>query len=366
MSQSLTRAQAAALGLVVLLAGGLSAIGLAAVAARQGVGAGTVELTVGVPDAGDLTPGTPVRVRGVEAGQVVAIDYPEDDGPGAAVTVRLRVPGRFAPRLFADATAQVQPTGLLGGRVVAVHPGTPTAGPLADGRLRFVPTADLNQTAAKVGELADEARALLAEVRAEGGLHQELKALATDARQAVTKADQTMGTVEGEAAGVRRLVQDGRDTLRSVKQGTDAVQRLPVIRGYVEDQRALLVRPGHRRQAFSYAAGDLFEPGTAVLTDAGRDHLANMAAHLRTRLDAKAEVVVTAGGDPAGTPNAEALTRQRAEVAVAFLKERGAHKMGWWTRRSVTPVGLGGDPDPVPDPDRPAGPYVQVVVFTPA
>jgi phospholipid/cholesterol/gamma-HCH transport system substrate-binding protein len=349
----------------LFVAVGLAAAGLEAVAARQGFG-GTVELTVGVPDAGDVQPGTPVRLRGVEVGQVVGVEYPEDDGPNSAVTVRMRVPSRFAPRLFADATAQVQPTGLLGGRVVAIQPGTPKAGPLADGRLKFVPAADLAQTAAKVGELADEARKLLADVRAENGLYQELKGLTAEARQAVKKADRAIGTVEGEAAGVRQLVQDGRDTLKSVKQGTDAVQRLPIIRGYVEDQQALLVRPTFRRQAFSYQAHDLFEPGTAILTDAGKEHLSNLAAVLRTQLDKRAEVVVSAGGEPATTPNPGPLTRQRAEVAVAFLKEKGAHKMGWWTRRSLTPVGLGSDPDPVPDPDRPAGPWVQVLVFTPA
>ncbi len=366
MRQSLSRSQAVALGLVVVLAVGVAAVGLAAVAGRQGLGGGSIELTVGVPDAGDLTPGTPVRLRGVEAGQVVAVEYPEDDGAGSLVTVRLRVPSRFAPRLFADATASVQPTGLLGGRVVAVSPGTPAAGPLPDGRLKFVPTADLTQAAAKVGDLADEARKLLADVRAEDGLYKELKGLTADARQAVKKADQAMGSVEGEAAGVRQLVQDGRDTLKSVKQGTDAVQKLPIIRGYVEDKTVVLVRPSFRRQAFSYPAGDLFEPGTAVLTPAGKETLTGMAAVIKTQLDPKAEVVVSAGGEPAGTPNAGPLTKQRADGVVAYLKEKGAHKMGWWTRRTLTPVGLGSDPDPVPDPARPAGPWVQVLVFTPA
>jgi ABC-type transporter Mla subunit MlaD len=366
VSPTLSGRQAAALGLTVLVAVAVAAGGLAAVAARQGLGAGTVELTVGVPDAGDLTPGTPVRVRGVEAGQVVAVEYPDDDGPDSAVTVRLRVPARFASRLFADATASVQPTGLLGGRVVSVAPGSPAAGPLPDGRLRFAPAADLTAAAGRVADLADEARLLVQEVRAAGGLLGELKGLTADARQTVKKADRALGTIEGEAAGVRALVQDGRDTLRSVKQGTDAVSKLPVIRGYVEDRTAVLVRPTFRRQAFSYHAADLFEPGTAVLTDAGRDHLTGMAAYLKTQLADKAEVVVTSGGEPATTPNPGPLTRQRAEAVVAFLKAQGAHKMGWVSRRSVTPVGLGGDPDPVPDPDRPAGPWVQVIVFTPA
>lgn len=366
MRQTLSHRQLVALGLAVLVAVGLAAAGLAAVAARQGLGSGTIELTVGVPDAGDVQPGTPVRLRGVEVGQVVSVEYPEDDGPASAVTIRMRVPSRFAPRLFADATAQVQPTSLLGGRVMAIHPGSPKAGPLADGRLKFVPTPDIAQTAVKVGELADEARKLLADVRAENGLYQELKGLTAEARQAMKKADQAIGAVEGEAAGVRQLVQDGRDTLKSVKQGTDAVQKLPIIRSYVENYQALLVRPTFRRQAFSYQAHDLFEPGTAILTDVGKEHLANLAAVLRTEFDKKAEVVVSAGGESAMSSNPGPLTKQRAEVAVAYLKEKGAHKIGWWTRRSLTPVGLGSDPDPVPDPDRPTGPWVQVLVFTPA
>ncbi len=364
MQHALSARQKAALGTVVLVAVVLAAAGLTAVAARQGLGAGSIELTVGVSDAGDLAPGTAVRIRGVEAGQVVAVDYPDSDGPGSAVTVRLRVPAKFAPRLFADATAQVQPTGLLGGRVVAVHPGTPTAGPLLDGRLRHVPTADIAQAAAKVGDLADEARKLLAEVRADDGLYKELKGLTADARQAVKKAEGAAATVEGEAAGVRQLVQDGRDTLKSVKQGTDAVQKLPLIRGYVADTHSLLVRPTFRRQAFSYRADDLFEPGTAILSDAGRDHLLGLLPHVKTGLDPKAEVVVSAGGE--GGPTAGPLTKQRADGVVAFLRDKGAHKMGWWSRRTMTAVGLGADPDPVHDPDRPAGPWVQVLIFTPA
>jgi len=43
------------------------------------------------------------------------------------------VDAKFAPRLYADAVAQVQPTGLLGGKVVAITPGTPAAGPLRTG-----------------------------------------------------------------------------------------------------------------------------------------------------------------------------------------------------------------------------------------
>jgi ABC-type transporter Mla subunit MlaD len=73
VTQSLSRAQAVVLGLVVVAALALGGYGVARVADKQGLWADTVELTAGFPEAHDITPGTPVRVRGVDAGQVVAV-----------------------------------------------------------------------------------------------------------------------------------------------------------------------------------------------------------------------------------------------------------------------------------------------------
>lgn len=379
MSQSLSRWQAALLGLVVLAAGGMASAGLLRVAARQGLWADTTEVTVGFPEAHDVGPGTPVRVRGVDAGQVVAVEYPEADGPDAAVTLRLRLDAKYAARLFADATAQIQPTGLLGQKIVAVRPGTPAAGPLAGGRLKATETQDVSQAAAKMSAVADEAAALLKDIRSADGtvskllkddeLYRDLKGLAADSRGLVKKADGAMGTVEAEAGHVRELVADGRETLRSVRQGTDAMQKLPIVRGYVEDPVALLARPDCRREAMAYNAADLFEPGTAILTDAGKTHLAAVVSWLKGQKDSRAEVVVAARHDPAdpGQTGASAaeLTRKRAEAGAEFLRAAGANKTGWWSRRKMTPVGLGSGPPPVPEKDPLPPAYLQVVVFTP-
>ena len=134
MSHSLSRSQAFVLGLVVLTALVLGGLGLARIAEKQGLWADTVELTAGFPEAHDVDPGTPVRIRGVEAGEVVAIEYPDHDGPGAEVQLRMRLDSRFASRLYADATARIQSSGLLGGKVIAINPGKPERGPLAGGR----------------------------------------------------------------------------------------------------------------------------------------------------------------------------------------------------------------------------------------
>ncbi len=379
MSQSLSRSQAVVLGLVVVLALGLTGVGLAQIATKQGLWADTFEVTVGFPDANDVAPGTPVRVRGVEAGQVAAVEYPDHDGPGAAVVVRLRLDAKFEGRLYADATAQVHSTSMLGGKVIAVNPGSPKAGPLQTGELRALETPDLAKMAAQIGTTADEMKLLVKDIRSGDGtlgklikddeLYDDLKGLSKDTRSAVARAEKAVDKVEGQVENVEKFVQDGRDTLRSVKQGTDAVQKMPLIRSYVEDSAALLVRPTSRREMRPFHAAHLFEPGTAILHDLGREHLVNIAAWLKEAHSDKAELVVVAQCDPNDrsqtSASAHELTKKQAEVVIEFLKSQKAHKIGWWTRRPMTPVGLGLGPSPVVEPNPHPLPHVQVLLFTP-
>ena len=379
MSQSLSRWQAIILGLVVLLAGGVAVCGLATIAAKQGLWTETVEVTVAFPEVHDIAPGTPVRIRGLDAGQVVAVEYPESDGPDAAVTVRLRLNAKYGSRLFADASAQIHSTGLLGQKVIAVNPGTGSSDPLADGRLKATAAPDFSQAAAKLSVTAEEATALIREIRTSDGtvakllrddeLYKDLKGLAADSRAMVKRAESAVGTVESEAGNVRTLVSDGRETLRSVRQGTDALQKMPLVRNYVEDPVAVLTRPEARRETRTYNAGDLFEPGTSILTEGGKTHLGTIAVWLKDVKDREADVVVTAGHDPADTTRsaavAEELTRKQCDAVVEFLKASGAHKMGWVTRRKITPLGLGTGPHPVASAEPIPPSFLQVVLFHP-
>ena len=392
MSQSLSRWQAVLLGAVVVLAVGMTGVGLSQIAAKQGLWADTVEVSVGFAEVHDVGPGTPVRVRGVEAGQVVAVEYPDHDGPGAAVTVRMKLDAKYAGRLYADAQAQVHSTGIIGSKVIAVSPGSPTTGPLTDGRLRAAESPDLAKTAAKleavadkIGGAADEAKHLVREARTGDGtlarllrddaLYDDLKGLAGDTRQMVKRADSAVGRVEGQVDDVQRFVADGRDTLRSVRQGTDALQRLPIVRGYVEDAAALLVRPTCRREAATYNTVHVFEPGTAIMTDEGRMHLTAVVEWLKGVRDDKAEVAVAALCDPndRGQTSASAaeLTRKQSESVVEFLKAHGVHRIGWGSRigvssgRKMAPVGLGFGPSPVVEKEPVPPSYVQILLFTP-
>ncbi len=393
MTESLSRWQAAVLGVVVLAAVGAGGYGLVRVADRHAFGADAAELAVGFPEAHDVGPGMPVRVRGVDAGEVAAVEYPDHDGPGAEVTVRLRVRKDLAARLYADAAARVLAGGVFGTKVVAVDPGNPAAGPLVAGRLKGLPPVGLDQAvaearavAAEVKALAADARATSAEARAlvkdvregngslgklvkDDGLYHDMKGLTADARTAVRNADAAVGAVQGEVASLRGFVADGRDTLRSVKQGTDAISRMPLIRSYVEDSAALLVRPTMRRDRRVYAAGDLFQAKSAILHDAGVGHLDQVAPWVAGHTDSRTEMVVVAYSDPADPEQTSAsaleTTRKQAEAVVEFFRSRGLHKMGWTTRRKMTWLGMGQGPSPVVERENLPASNVQVLMFSP-
>jgi ABC-type transporter Mla subunit MlaD len=305
----------------------------------------------------------------------------------------MELESRFASRLYADASAQVHSSGVFGAKVIAINPGNPDRGPLESGRLRGVKSfgmdqavAELRDTASEVKKLAAdakatsaEARALFTDVRTSDGtiakllkdddLYHDLKEIAGETKALVKRTDKAIDTVDSEMANLKGFVSDGRETLRSVRQGTDAISRMPIIRGYVQDANALLVRPAHSRSRMAYNARDLFQPGTAIITDSGRSHLNAVATWLKGVENDGADVVVVAFADP-DDPNltpgsATEVTRKQSEVVIEFLKEQGVHKLGWTTRRKMTPLGMGMNPSPVVEKDPLPASHVQVLLFTP-
>jgi hypothetical protein len=115
--------------------------------------------------------------------------------------------------------------------------------------------------------------------------------------------------------------------------------------------------------------GDFFEPGTSVLTESGRHKLNECAAWLNGQQQKNSEVVVASFAD-AKSPDetaasARALTKKQAETITEYFKERGVHKMGYVTRRKVTPVGQGFDPSPVVEKDPLPAARVEVILFVP-
>lgn len=375
MTPPLSRRQSLSLGLVVIVAVGLLVFGLLKVGGKQGLFADRTEVSVRLREAHDIAPGTAVRIKGIDAGSVTAVEYPDTDGPASAVTVRMKIDRKYADRLFADATAQAFAPTPLGSKVIAIDPGQPAAGPLVNGELTAKESPDLSSVVAKLDATATETQAMLKDVRAGKGslgklmtddaLYDDLSGLAKDSRSFLNRADGLAQTVEAKADKVDQLVADTRGVVKSARQSVDAVQSLPVVRNYVVNADRLLNRPDCTAVVYQYAAADLFETDSFQLTDDGRGHMSRLATYLRT-LNGKVEVVIAAVGDPKAeeTTAGVRLTEQRAAGVLKYIESQKGLKTSWFSSRKASAVGLGNAPSPLDDGPKSAN-YVQVVMFVP-
>jgi phospholipid/cholesterol/gamma-HCH transport system substrate-binding protein len=392
VTRSLTRRQSAVLGLVVVVCLAVGVWGLFRVSGNSGLWSDGYELTVLAADAQDVEKGTPVRVRGLQAGQVVGV---EDAGDG--VRIRLRLDDKYRDRLYADATALVQTKGLLGVSVVDVKPGTSGAGPLRETVVYAKPAPDLAEVTAKLNSVAGRVDSVLKEVQEGNGslpkllrdetVYNDLKATTADARRlarnldetvtamrgdaqrTLTKVDSGVDAIHGELGELRGLVRTGKDAATAIKQDAEAIKSLPIVRSYIQDHVAALVRPECSKDRVVYRPEDIFEPGTSVLTDVGRNHLNECAGWLRGQKQKGSEVVVAAFVDPNATEqtsaSASALTKKQAETVAEYFRGQGVHKMGWVARRDVKAIGLGQDPSPVVEKEALPAERIEIILFVP-
>src|SRR5437660_822731 len=125
MSHSLTRVQALLLGLVVLLGLGLVVFALFLIRVTDGEfavagypiwGEKSFHVRAGFQDAQGVSPGTPVRIKGMDAGEVERVEPPSN--PGDPVILVLRLSGKQRPLIRADAKVQIVSEGMIGGKAV--------------------------------------------------------------------------------------------------------------------------------------------------------------------------------------------------------------------------------------------------------
>jgi phospholipid/cholesterol/gamma-HCH transport system substrate-binding protein len=392
VTRTLSRSQAATLGLVVLACLAIGVWGLFRVGGKSGLWSDGYELIVVAADAQDVEPGTPVRVRGIEAGRVVGVEYAGDE-----VHIRLRLDGIFRDRLHADATAAVQTKGILGVSVVDIKPGTDKAGPLNDAVIYSKPTPDLAEVTARLSSVANRVDLVLKDIQEGNGtlpkllkddaIYTDLKAASAETKALVKNLDETttalrgdtqktlkgvnegVEAVRGELDGLKTFVRNGQEAVTAIRQDAEAVKSMPIIRSYVEDHVASLVRPDCERDRLVYMPEDLFEPNSSILTDSGRARLNECGGWLNGQHQKHSEVVVAAFGDPKSPDQTAAssrmLTKKQAEAIAEHLKERGVHKMGYVTRRKIIPIGQGFDPSPVVEKDPLPASRIEIILFIP-
>jgi phospholipid/cholesterol/gamma-HCH transport system substrate-binding protein len=346
MSRALSSRQALALGLIVLIGLVLTVVGLFGIGSRGWFGNKPLHVRVGFHEIRGVEVGTRVRIQGMDAGEVIQIIPPEtSDG---LVVLQLALKDEYRRLVRTHSTVQILSEGMLGGKVLEIHPG------------KLKPD-EQNEPAAEDALLASESSTDLADVL--GQVQQTL--------QGIQKGDGTLGKLARDPQAydaLLGLLHQGRETMASIGQGADAVKHMPVVRDYVEDATSLLVRPNCERNRQYFTESELFEPGRAVLTAQGRERLDGLAPWLEGMKHKGSEVVVVSYADPQKTSAslARTLTRQQSEAVCDYLKKQHSiQKMGWFSSRRVTALGQGVNPPPTPENDSLPAARVEVLVFVP-
>jgi phospholipid/cholesterol/gamma-HCH transport system substrate-binding protein len=324
------------LGVVVLLGLGLATAGLCAVGSRSWFRGDSFHVRAGFKGIQGVELGTRVRVQGIDAGEVIALEPPTS--PGGDVVVRMRIDGGMRALIRADASVQIVSEGLIGGKAVEITPGTAAAEPVQDNALLA------SRPSTELADVLGEMKSTLQGVRdGEGPLGGELVA----------------------------TLRQTRSAMESFEKSGDAVRKLPIIRGYAKDAEAVLVRPDCERVRTIYAEGDLFEPGRATLTSQGRQRLDDLVPRLKGSLrhDGADLVVVACADRRAGVAPADArrVTELQSAAVCEYLKDHHTvQKAGWASWRGVTSLGLGTDsvPGGLKDAGLPPA-RVEVLVFVP-
>jgi phospholipid/cholesterol/gamma-HCH transport system substrate-binding protein len=356
MSRSLSRWQALLLGMVVLLGGVLAGVGLVAVGSRGWVGRDALHVRVGFNEIRGVEVGTRVRIQGIDAGEVVRITPP--DSPDSPVVLRLRLDGKYRHLVRTSSTVQIVSEGMLGGKVVEIRPPVQKPGQ---------PTPDLS--------LAEEDTMLAADKSAELS---DVMTQVAGTLKGIQDGEGTLGKLAKDPQAYDALVSllknsndavdKSKDTMASIQRDADALKKVPILGGYIEDPVALLVRTNSEKNRRWFAETELFEPGRSVLTAQGRAKLDDIGPWLTGLRHKGSDVVVVSYADPTKNDSKSALpiTRQQSESVVAYLRaNHAAHKMGWFATRKVTPLGLGTQPPPVAERDPLPAARVEVLVFVP-
>lgn len=204
----------AAVGAFVIGGLVLFAVGLFFIGERRMLLGNTFILFAEFQEIANLDNGATVRVGGMHAGEVEAIEVPA--GPAARFRVRMRVRNDLHPLIRTDSVASIQNDGLVGNKFVQIQAGTDQAAILVEGGTiqsrEPMDIADLMEklrvTVEKVNITVDDIRAgvdeaLDAITEAAQGAHELVDDVGRDARAILTVGERVSKDLETIVAGVR-------------------------------------------------------------------------------------------------------------------------------------------------------------------
>ena len=395
MTRQLSRQQSVLLGAVVLIGVSLATWVVLSVNQRRGLGSDAFAVEANFADVGGVEVGTRVRCRGWMPAKswLWCRRRLREARSNCGCCCR----ANCAHLVTADARVQIASDNLFPSRHVRILPGTAAAGLAAEGAcLASVPFADLADAITHVNSALEDASQgkgtlglLLKDEKVARDLAQtvahinelsqsfaQVNSMINDVHEgkgslgAILKDPTLYNELLATVTEVRTaLGQDVRRLVVSVRQNSDAIKSLPVVRSYVIDAHKELVRPDCQRFCKWFPESDLFEPGRAVLTTSGRKLLDDAARWLNSHKEPGSEVVIASFASVNQNPDvAQTVTQKQSEAVCAYLRNtHSVHSTGWWwwSTRSVRAVGVGTNHPALPEADRLPGSRIELLVFIP-
>ena len=217
------RNRLAAVGAFVILGVLLFAVGLFFIGDRRLLFDDTFDVYAEFSRVAGLQNGSTVRVAGMNAGEVEAIQLPAS--PSARFRVRLRVRRDLHQLIRLDSVASIQNDGLVGNKFVQVEPGTDESPQVPDnGTIQSREPFDLADMLQRVNETIDLVTATISEVR--DGVDEAMTTLAATASDAQVLLNDIGDEVRAVMAASRKVTEDVQVMVAGVRAGRGSVGQL--------------------------------------------------------------------------------------------------------------------------------------------
>jgi phospholipid/cholesterol/gamma-HCH transport system substrate-binding protein len=260
----------------------LAGLFLLAIAIFYVTGAGFIgpkyRLITYLPEVEGLQVGAPVRLDGVEIGNVDGIEltpHPEDDMHNIKLT--LRIDTRFQDKIRTDSAASLITEGLLGNRYVTIRRGLTGSVIPPNGVVPGKAGAAMTAMIENIGSLSDQIQDMITKVNQGQGT---IGKLLTDS----SLYDRLNGTA-GKAESLVASVQQGQGTIGKLVASDELYNRVnhtigsaDEIIGAVRDQKGTLGKLVYDPSFYQETKG-LMEKGNAIFGDirAGKGSLGKLA-----------------------------------------------------------------------------------------
>jgi phospholipid/cholesterol/gamma-HCH transport system substrate-binding protein len=215
----------------------LFTLGLFLIGDRRGLFEDAFEVYAEFSRVSGLENGSIVRVGGVEAGEVLAIEVPPR--PSAKFRVKAKVREDLHPIVRTDSVASIQNDGLVGNKFLQIDAGTDEAPPVAHGgTVRSREPFELAELLVQMSDTITRVNATITDLKADA--EQAIESVTSTVKEAQGVIDEVGADVKLITESGVRIATDTRDVIEGVRAGRGTVGKLVTDEALYEQARNIV------------------------------------------------------------------------------------------------------------------------------